>query len=576
MKKILIILVSVITSVSFAQTGETDSEIKGSFFGGFESNSQWYTNDKDRGIAHPEDPFRSNSYLNANYNYGKWTAGIQGEAYLPNALLNYNPKYEKTNVGTYYLNYKSTKFDVTAGYFYEQFGSGLLLRSWEDRSLGINNALRGGKVTYTPSDNLQFTVLYGRHRSGFDVSNGDVYGFNSDINLFKMLNIENSELSVGFSYVGRYEKTNVVDPIFDELTNAYAGRFNFSKGNFYWSTEYNYKAKDGILYNLNIENDYAKPGTAILMNFGYSKKGFGIDMTFRRLENMSFHSEREPERFTETLSTSLNYNDKLMNFVPSLTKQHHFNLANIYVYQAQSMVYIDVTNGVAKAGEIGGQIDLYYDFAKETALGGKYGTKIAVNYSNWNNLKGDYTLYPPDYKTEFFGFGEKYFSDFNVEVTKKLNSKLTSAFAFINQYYNNQYITGAANVVVKTNILAAEFDYKLSNGKAAKIALEHMWADNDRKNWAAILVEYNLNTRFSIFASDMYNYGYKHDPSILIDDITDQFDIHFYNFGGAYKKGSTRFALNYGRQRGGLVCAGGVCRFVPPSTGLSFSITTSF
>lgn len=187
MNKILIILVSVITSISFAQTGETDSEIKGSFFGGFESNSQWYTNDKDRGIAHPEDPFRSNNYLNANYNYGKWTAGIQGEAYLPNALLNYNPKYEKTNVGTYYLNYKSTKFDVTAGYFYEQFGSGLLLRSWEDRSLGINNALRGGKVTYTPSDNLQFTALYGRHRSGFDVSNGDVYGFNSDINLLKCL-----------------------------------------------------------------------------------------------------------------------------------------------------------------------------------------------------------------------------------------------------------------------------------------------------------------------------------------------------------------------------------------------------
>jgi hypothetical protein len=576
MKKILIILVSVITSVSFAQTGEAASEIKGSFFGGFESNSQWYTNDKERGIAHPEDPFRSNNYLNANYNYGKWTAGIQGEAYLPNALLNYNPKYEKTNVGTYYLNYKSTKFDVTAGYFYEQFGSGLLLRSWEDRSLGINNALRGGKVTYTPSDNLQFTALYGRHRSGFDVSNGDVYVFNSDINLFKMLNIEDSELSVGFSYVGRYEKTNVVDPIFDNLTNAYAGRFNFSKGNFYWSTEFNYKAKDGILYNLNIENDYAKPGTALLMNFGYSKKGFGLDMTFRRLENMSFYSEREPERFTETLSTSLNYNDKLMNFVPSLTKQHHFNLANIYVYQAQSLVYIDVTNGVAKAGEIGGQIDLYYDFAKETALGGKYGTKIAVNYSNWNNLKGDYTLFPPDYKTEFFGFGKKYFSDFNVEVTKKINSKLMSAFAFINQYYNNQYITGAANVVVKTNILAAEFDYKLSNGKAAKIALEHMWADNDRKNWAAILVEYNLNTRFSIFASDMYNYGYKHDPSKLIDDITDQFDIHFYNFGGAYKKGSTRFALNYGRQRGGLVCAGGVCRFVPPSTGLGFSITTSF
>ena len=567
MKKALIILVSFFATVSFAQT-------EGNFFGGFESNSQWYINDKEREINHPEDPFRSNTYLNANYNYGKWTAGIQGEAYLPFALLNYNPKYEKTNIGTYYLNYKSKKLDVTAGYFYEQFGSGLLLRSWEDRSLGINNALRGGKVSYTPTDNLQFTVLYGRHRTGFDVSAGDVYGFNSEINLFKMLNIEDSELSFGFSYVGRYEKTDVVDPEFNELTSAYAGRFNFSKGNFYWSTEYNYKAKDGVLYDSNIVNDYAKPGTAFLLNFGYSKKGFGLDMTFRRLENMSFYSEREPEVLAPE-KTSIYFNDKLMNFVPSLTKQHHFNLANIYVYQAQSLVYLDPNNGVGKAGEIGGQIDFYYDFAKETALGGKYGTKIAVNYSNWNNLKGNYTLFPPDYKTEFFGFGKKYFSDFNLEVTKKLNSKLTSAFAFINQYYNNQYITGAANVIVKTNILAAEFDYKLSNGKAAKIALEHMWADNDRKNWMAMLLEYNFNTKFSMFASDMYNYGYDENAN-LIDHITDPFDIHFYNLGGAYKKGSTRFALNYGRQRGGLVCAGGVCRFVPPSTGLGFTITTSF
>ena len=79
-----------------------------------------------------------------------------------------------------------------------------------------------------------------------------------------------------------------------------------------------------------------------------------------------------------------------------------------------------------------------------------------------------------------------------------------------------------------------------------------------------------------MFVFDMYNYGYEHNPSILIDDVTDAFDIHFYNVGAAYKKGSTRLAINYGRQRGGLVCAGGVCRFVPPSTGLGISLNTSF
>lgn len=575
MRNRALLLFILINTITFGQNNDSIStKPKFNFFGGFESNSQWYTNDKEREIRHPEDPFRSNNYLNLNLNYGNWTAGIQGESYMPNALLNYNPKYEKTNVGTWYFNYKSKKLDVTGGYFYEQFGSGLLLRSWEDRSLGINNALRGGKITYTPTDNLMFTALYGRHRSGFHISEGHVFGFNSDINLFKLLKIENSDLSVGFSYVGRYEETDVVNPDFNELTNAYAGRFNYTKGNFYWSTEFNYKSKDAVLYDSNIVNDYTKPGTALLLNFGYSKKGFGLDATFRRLENMSFYSEREPEVLAPE-KTSIYFNDKLMNFVPSLTKQHHFNLANIYVYQAQSLVYLDPNNGIGKAGEIGGQIDLYYDFAKGTALGGKYGTKIAVNLSNWNNLKGNYTLFPPDYETDFLGFGEKYFSDYSIEVSKRLSPKLTGSFAFINQYFNNQYITGASDVVVKANILAAEFDYKFTNGKAAKLAVEHMWADNDRKNWAALLLEYNFNTKFSMFVSDMYNYGYDKD-SHLIDSQTDDFDIHFYNVGGAFKKGSTRFALNYGRQRGGLVCAGGVCRFVPPSTGLGFSITTSF
>jgi hypothetical protein len=94
------------------------------------------------------------------------------------------------------------------------------------------------------------------------------------------------------------------------------------------------------------------------------------------------------------------------------------------------------------------------------------------------------------------------------------------------------------------------------------------------KNWLGGSVEYNHNEKWSFFATDMFNYGF--DANAHLINATDLFDIHFYNFGTAYKKGSTRIALNYGRQRGGLVCAGGVCRFVPPSTGLGIQISTTF
>jgi hypothetical protein len=580
MKKLSIIFFFFgLSNIVFSQS-QTIEPKKGILSGSFESNGQWYLNDLERKITHDSVPIRSNNYLFFKYNYDKWTAGAQVESYLQEALLNYNPKLKGTNIATYYTNFHAKKVDITAGYFYEQFGSGLLLRSFEDRSLGINNAIRGGKIIYSPNENITLTALYGNHRTGFSVSKSTVLGFNSEINLSSLLKEQEFELSLGLSYVGRYEKTDLVNTKFNDLTNAFSGRLNLSKKSFYINSEVNFKAKDAVLLNISnkISNSFVKPGSAYLLNFGYSKKGFGFDTTLRRLENMLFLSERVPE-VVGVERTSLFYNDRFMNFLPSLTKQHHSALSNIYVYQAQSQVNIDPSNGIAKAGEIGGQVDFFYELKKGTDLGGKYGTKISINGSNWFNLGGTYQVfdadgdYVPNYKTNFFESREKYYSDYNIEISKKLSPKVNSSFAFINQYYNNRYITGAANLLIKTNILFAETTVKFQKNKALTFGLEHMWADNDRKNWAALSAEYNHNTNWSIFITDMYNYGY--DPKAdLISHEVDSFKIHFYNLGTSYKKGSTRLALSYGRQRGGLVCAGGVCRFVPPSTGVSLSIST--
>ena len=179
--KLLLILLPI---TAFSQEKEKE---KGNFFGGFESNSQWYLNDTglkdefDNPTAHPENPIRSNNYLFLNYTYKNWAAGIQGESFQEDALLNMNPKYTGTNVATYFLQFKTEKIDITAGYFYEQFGSGLLYRSWEDRALGINNALRGGRVIFKPTKFLTFKSIYGQQRTGFDVSKGKVYGIDTEI-----------------------------------------------------------------------------------------------------------------------------------------------------------------------------------------------------------------------------------------------------------------------------------------------------------------------------------------------------------------------------------------------------------
>jgi len=562
MKKInQLLIISLLSLSTFAQEIEKE---KINFNGGFESNSQWYLNDNglrdefDNPTMQPEQPLRSNSYLFLNFKYKKWSAGIQGESYMENALLNLNPKYDGANVATYFLQYRNDKIDVTAGYFYEQFGSGLLFRSWEDRALGINNALRGGRVIFKPTKYITLKSIYGNQRTGFDVTKSVVYGADTEIILSDIFRLETYDVSLGLTFVARDEKTDIVNPNFDDVTNAFAARINVNHDSFYLSSEFNYKTEDAVVQTPGIiDNNLIKPGNALLLNLGYSKKGFGIDASFRRLENMSFFSERAAKGNT--------FNDKIMNFIPSLTKQHHYNLANIYVYQPQPNVSIADVNFV-KAGEIGAQIDVFYDFKKGSKIGGKYGTKVALNASNWNALGGTFYLFTPqDYTTDFFGFGKRMYADYNIEITKKWSPKLQSIFSYINQYYNKKFIEDAIGEV-NTNIVAAEATYKFTSTQSIRVMGEHMWADYDKKNWAGATVEFNINSKFSMYVSDLYNYG---------NDL-EYAQNHYYNVGGAFRKKSTRIALNYGRQRGGLVCVGGVCRFVPESSGVSLSLNTSF
>jgi hypothetical protein len=540
----------------------------GRLFGGFETNAQRYLafeNDEDS----PE-YFRSNNYLQLNYEIKKWTFGIQVESYAKQALLNYYPGFDGTNVATYFAKYKTKKLEATAGYFYEQFGSGMILRAWEDRSLGINTALRGGKVFYKPTKDIKIKAFYGQQRTGFKVSEGQLFGFDFEANVSDWLSFEEADLEIGLSNVNRYEKIDlnlVLDPNFSPTTHTFSLRSAFSQGIFYSSFEANYKSKDATLNRItnSISNDFINDGNALQFNLGIAKDGLGIDLTFRRTENMLFTSERIPEAVGLNQS-SLDYSDKVINYTPALTKQHHSNLANIYVYQAQAGVEFK-SNQIMKSGETGGQIDVVYEFAKDTKLGGKYGTKLALNYASWYNLPGTYRAIPAQYETNFFGVGEKYFTDLNIEVKKQFSENSRASFLYVNQYYNKPWVEDASHDV-NTHIFYGEWIYSLTKSKSIRVDVEHMWADADFKNWMGGSMEYNFNEKFSVYAMDLINYGNTKDK--------EERKKHYLTIGGAYRKGATRVALGYGRQRGGLVCVGGVCRFVPESTGISLSFNTAF
>jgi hypothetical protein len=549
MKYLIICLAILSHEFIFAQDG-------GYFFGGLESNSQWLLDDDGINFVTPEDQFRANNYLQFNYSQGKFTAGVQYEAYLPSALLGYSPIYNgENNIASYYLNFKNETLDITGGYFYEQFGSGLILRSWEDRQLGINNALKGIRINFKATKDFDITGIYGQQRNGFDVSEGVIQGIDANYDVSSALKIEKVDIQLGASYVARYQNRGVNDEI-PSTVNAYGGRLDIVWDNFYGGIEAITKDSDVIANEGQLVSNKLYDGTALQVNLGYAKKGIGVSSTFRRLENFSFYSDR--------LAEGNVFNQQLINYVPALTKQQDYLLTNIYVYNSQPRLIIESFD--QRSGEVGSQTDLYYSFEKGSAIGGTYGTKLAVNFSYWAGLDAEYNIPNKWYEAKFIGNGSRFFRDLSIEIKKRWTSTFTSVITFQDVIIDKGVSLGGPVGVqgdIKAKIGVLEGTYRLNGGKSIRMVGQHLWSKQDRKNWAAGVVEFNFNSQLGLYIADSWNYG-------------GEGEIHYYNIGGSYSKGSARLGLNYGRQRGGLICVGGVCRFVPENTGLSANLVVTF
>jgi hypothetical protein len=548
MKKLILGAFIFMGAISFSQEN-------GYFFGSLESNSQWLLDDEPFDFTAPEDQFRANNYLQLNYSLGKFTAGVQYESYLPSALLGYSPTWDGQNgIGTYYLNYKDETLDITGGYFYEQFGSGLILRTWENRQLGINNALKGVRVKFSPSANFNLTGVYGQTRNGFDISEGVIQGLDANLDLSRLMKIEAVDLKFGASYVGRYQSNGSSDSIPANI-NAYGGRLDFVISNFYGGIEAIAKDPDVLINEEVVTTPQLFDGTALQFNLGYAQKGLGINSTFRRLENFTFYSDR--------LAEGNQFNEQLVNYVPAITKQHDYLLSNIYVYNAQPRLLF--SENEKRAGEVGTQLDVYFSFDKESALG-KVGTKLAGNFSYWAGLETTFNADDLTYDAKFIGEGDRYFRDLNIEIKNRWTSKWNTVVSYQDVIIDKAVSLGGilgSEGDIRAQIAVIEGTRRFEKGKALRMELQHLWTPDDNKNWAAGVLEYNFNPSFTLYAADAWNYG-------------GEKELHFYSVGGSYTKGRARFAMNYGRQRGGLICVGGVCREVPASTGVTANLVVSF
>lgn len=502
-----------------AQTTNT-----GHLSGSFDSYTQFYQKDEKINAILPQDRVGSNNFLKLDYSYKNFTAGVQFESYLP-SIAGFPFTINESKLANRYFKYTAKKISVQVGDFYEQFGSGLVYRSWENRQIGINNALEGINIQLTPLPFLHVKAISGKQRKIFDRANSVVRGADVAIDFSKLSStqISNTRVELGLSYVTRYQQYTGPDPEFPATVKAVAARLDISGKIAALSLEYVNKGKDPTATN----NQDKSNGKAFLFNGSVAAGNFGANLTLRSLENMDFRGERD------AIGTFVP-----VNFVPALTRPHDYLTTNIYVYNAQAL------------GEIGGQADIYYTSNKNL----KKPSRIGINFSHYRSLKT---------KDNIFSAGDnQYFRDLSIEWKKKWSSKWNSIFAYHNLYYNKSVVEGGIYDNITANIILLNTTYKYAPIKSFRFELQHLFTQQDNGNWAAAVTEFTFAPSYSFYISDLYNY-----------DVT---NTHYPNIGGSYTKSGSRFSLAYGRQRAGLFCVGGICRFVPAATAVTATLTISF
>ena len=553
---------SLILSLSFLATSliiNASEEPKnwGKLSGSFESNTIIYQEDSKTGAEAPSPIYGSHNYLTLNYNYNKWSAGIQLE-YIPQVLEGYEKRMQGLGMPTKFVSYNHQQFSVTVGDYYEQLGSGLVLRLWEDRQLGINNSALGARATFnTKNQDITAKVMFGIPRNylrsegaGYKLgqnffdsySDTKFYAADVSLSLLDLINLDSSH-RVSVETSGLYRFANkipknwgyLVDPDggyrfnLNDPTYSYSLRMSYEFGSFSLKGEYAFKSED-IYLNPKTYDHELKSGNAQLVELNYALAGFTAAAAFRRLENMD-----SPIYYSDQVFAA-----NTMNYLPALAQMQTYLLATHHPYSTLGQ------------GEIGGQLDLFYRFKRNSFLGGRYGMKVHLNASCYYALEEALSNYEEDRLA---------YQDLNLSIERSWNKKFKSNLFYSHQKYSPD--KGNTDKFYTQDIVVADLLYELTRKISLRGELQYLFCDDQEdKDWMAGVLEANFSPHWSIYISDMYNHG--------------NTKVHYYSVGVNYTKGIARIGAVYGRNREGMVCSGGVCRMQPAYTGGNIQLSLIF
>ncbi|MBT8326805.1 MAG: hypothetical protein KJP21_03715, partial [Bacteroidia bacterium] len=357
---------------------------KGILSGNFQSNYSVFIKDSLIGATEAASPqygrqiSSAEAWLFMNYDYKGFHVGVRYDLFNNSNLLNPSGAYTGQGLGFWQIKKSIKDLELTVGSFYDQFGSGMLFRAFENRLIGIDYAMEGVRAKYKISDNFTVKAFTGKQKGFQDNRFGTSPQIIKGINTEKGFTSENgTSLNIGASAINRTLDENTMTGLVTEINsmpledrfypkyNVYGmnGYFTLNWKDFGVNGEYNYKSKEAIRDNDG--NLFFSNGSILFGGVSYSKRklgknkkgGLGINAQYRRIEN-----------FPLTVSPYVSLLNGIVTYQPSFTRQASYRMLARYQAPAQAL------------GEQAYQAEIVYSPTKKTSF--------QVNYSDIKTLEG--------------------------------------------------------------------------------------------------------------------------------------------------------------------------------------------
>ena len=531
---------------------------KGVFSGNLQSNFNVFLKDSLIGAVEGASPqygkqiSSSESWLFLNYDIKGWHFAARYDLFNNSNLLNPADAYSGQGLGFWQIKKEVGDLEITAGSFYDQFGSGAIFRAFENRLIGIDYAMEGVRLKYKIADDFVLKAFTGKQKGGldrrFETSPQIVKGINAEKG-FK--SGKGSILNVGVSAVNRTLDGNAYSKLVTEIQglglskeegfypkyNTYLmnGYFNASVGKFGVNGEFNYKTAEPTKDNR--DSLINGNGNLAILGVSYSKRklgrnkkgGLGVNVQYRRIDNFALNVDPYSQ---------LSLLQGLLSYQPSLSRQASYRLLARYQAPAQF------------TGEQGVQAEIIYSLNKKT--------NVTLNFSNITDLNG-----------------EQLFREQFVQVEHKINKKWKGKLGLQMVNYNQEvYEVKPLEKAdeVETFTPFGELTYKINRKNSLRFESQMLLTKQDLGSFYHGIIEWNSSPKFSIAISDMVN---TNPVRIVNESLADQV-LHYPSVFVKYNIKTTSFTAAYIKQVEGVVCTGGVCRLEPAFSGLRFTLSTQF